>query len=145
MERRRNGKMGRFRVDLELANLSDINLAEAGVLDPAKVRRIRLSGVVDSGATRLVLPKSVVSRLGLPSAGKMAVRYADQRRAVRDKVGNVWLKLQGREGIFTALVEPKRKDALIGAIVMEDLDLVIDCTTQTLHPRDPRWIISEVE
>jgi predicted aspartyl protease len=145
MERRRNGKMGRFRVDLELANLSDINLAEAGVLDPAKVRRIRLPGVVDSGATRLVLPKSVVSRLGLPSAGKMAVRYADQRRAVRDKVGNVWLKLQGREGIFTALVEPKRKDALIGAIVMEDLDLVIDCTTQTLHPRDPRWIISEVE
>ena len=145
MERRRNGKMGRFRVDLELANLSDMHLAQAGILDPAKVRRIQIPGVVDTWATRLVLPKSAVTQLGLPSAGKMAVRYADQRRAMRNIVKEVWLKLLGREGIFTALVEPKRQDALIGAIVMEDLDLVVDCTTQKLHPRDPRWVISEVE
>jgi predicted aspartyl protease len=145
MERRRNGKMGRFRLDLELANYEDMVLARRSALDPAKVRPVRIPGVVDSGATRLVLPKSVVTQLGLPSAGKMAVRYADQRRTVRDTVGDVWLKLLGREGAFTAIVEPKRKDALIGAIVKEDLDLVIDCTTQKLHPRDPRWIISEVE
>jgi predicted aspartyl protease len=136
--------MGRFRVEVELANWSDIHLAEAGLLDPAKVRRVRIQGVVDSGATRLVLPKNVVTQLGLPSAGKVGVRNADQRRAVRTKVRDVWLKLLGREGAFTAMVEPRRKDALLGAIVMEDLDLVVDCTTQRLHPRDPRWVISEV-
>jgi predicted aspartyl protease len=135
--------MGRFRVEVELANWSDIRLAEAGLLNPAKVRRVRIQGVVDSGATRLVLPKNVVTQLGLPSAGKVGVRYADQRRAVRTKVRDVWLKLLGREGAFTAMVEPRRKDALLGAIVMEDLDLVVDCTTQKLHPRDPRWVISE--
>ncbi len=144
MERRKNGKMGRFKVDLELANYADVHLAQAGLLDPVKVRRVRIPGVVDSGATRLVLPKSVVAQLGLPSAGKVGVRYADQRTSIRNKVKDVWLKLLGREGTFTAMVEPKRKDALIGAIVMEDLDLVIDCTTQKLHPRDPRWVISEV-
>src|SRR5437588_9789540 len=107
MERRRNGVMGRFRVDLELANYEDMVLARRGALDPAKVRRVRIPGVVDSGATRLVLPKSAVTKLGLPSAGKMAVRYADQRRVVRDTVRDVWLKLLGREGAFTAIVEPK--------------------------------------
>ena len=38
-----------------------------------------------------------------------------------------------------------RTDALVGAIVLEELDFVVDCITQTLHPRDPDRIVSEVE
>jgi hypothetical protein len=53
--------------------------------------------------------------------------------------------LLGREGIFNAIVEPDRTDALVGAIVLEDLDLIVDCATQSVHPRDPDSIISEVE
>lgn len=36
-------------------------------------------------------------------------------------------------------------DVLIGAIVLEDLDLLVDCRTQALQPRDPRGIIVEIE
>jgi hypothetical protein len=50
----------------------------------------------------------------------------------------------GRDGVFTAVVEPKRRTALIGAIVLEDLDFLVDCTQQ-LVPRDPRFVVSEVE
>ena len=57
----------------------------------------------------------------------------------------VWLKLLGRDGIFKAIVEPDRKDVLVGAIVLEDLDFVVDCITQKLQPRDPDRIISEIE
>ena len=46
---------------------------------------------------------------------------------------------------FSAIIEPKRDTALIGAIVLEELDLVADCVTQTVHPRDPRGIVSEIE
>jgi hypothetical protein len=42
-------------------------------------------------------------------------------------------------------VEPNRTDVLIGAIVLEDLDLLVDCRTQTLRPRDPGGIIAEIE
>ena len=42
-------------------------------------------------------------------------------------------------------VEPDRDSALIGAIVLEELDLVVDCVTEMLCPRDPRHIISEIE
>jgi predicted aspartyl protease len=145
MERRGNGKMGRVTVELELANYVDMVLAKAGKMPPEQVRRLQARGVVDTGATRLVLPKSIVTQLGLPSAGKAGVRYADQRRATRTKVKDVWLKLQGREGTFNAIVEPDRTDVLVGAIVMEDLDFVVDCTTQTIHPRDPKLVISEIE
>lgn len=137
--------MGRFAVEIALANNRDVQLAESGAIPPESIRRARIQGVVDTGAARLVLPESVVKQLGLPAAGKAKVRYADQRTSTRQRVSNVLLELLGRESVFSAVVEPKRETALIGAIVLEELDLVVDCTTQQLHPRDPNWIVSEIE
>jgi transcriptional regulator len=54
--------VGRFAVDFEVANQADIVKARDGLLDQDKVRRTTISGVVDSGATRLVLPERVVKR-----------------------------------------------------------------------------------
>lgn len=125
-----NAKMGRFKVRLELANNDDMVLAKSGHLAQENVRRVTIDGVVDSGAVRLVLPQKVAADLGLSKLGTVGVRYADQRRAKRDKVGNVWLKCLDREEVFSAIVEPKRKDALIGAMVLEGLDLVVDCVSQ---------------
>lgn len=138
-------EMGRFSVEITIANQEDLLRAKMGDISPEQVRQVTLPGVVDTGATRLVLPASVVSQLNLNPAGKTRVRYADQRKATRQIVKYVWLRLMGREGVFSAVVEPNRTDALIGAIVLEELDLVADCITQTLHPRDPNWIISEIE
>jgi hypothetical protein len=43
------------------------------------------------------------------------------------------------------VVEPARNDALIGAIVLEDLDLLVDCGTQSLYPREPGSTLTEIE
>src|SRR5438128_267226 len=109
--------VGRFAIEFEVANNDDLAAARRGALDPAKVRRLTIRGVVDSGATRLVLPPAVVKQLGLPSAGKLKVRYADGRTSTRHAVKGVYVAILGRDGVFTALVEPKRTTALVGAIV----------------------------
>ncbi len=145
MNQRGNGQMGRFSVEFAIANYQDVLHAQDGTLAADQVRQVQLRGVVDYGAARLVLPERVVDQLGLPSAGVAKVRYTDQREADRRRVKDVWLQLQGREGVFTAVVEPARTDALIGAIVLEELDFIVDCTTQQLHPRDPHYIVSEIE
>ncbi len=137
--------MGRFSVEIELANNEDVVLARAGRIKPEQVRRVKLPGVVDSGATRLVLPKQVVEQLGLPLGEKVKVLYADKRSGLRHKVSNVWLKMLNRDGVFDALVEPKRDTALVGAIVLETLDYVVDCIAQKVAPRDPKYIVSEIE
>jgi predicted aspartyl protease len=137
--------VGRFAVRFDVANNEDVIDARRGLLEPAKVRRLTISGLVDCGATRLVLPATVAAKLGLPSKGKVRVRYADNRTATRDAVHGVHVELLGREGVFTAVVEPNRRRALIGAIVLEDLDFVVDCTLQRLVPRHPRYIVSEIE
>jgi hypothetical protein len=137
--------MGRFSVDVELASNRDIILAEAGRIRPDEVRRLTLRSVVDSGAARLVIPEFAAQQLGLPTTGQAGVRYADGRTAQRPMVGGVSLTWGGRSSVFNAIVEPDRDSALLGAIVLEDLDLIVDCIRQTLAPRDPKQIISEVE
>jgi predicted aspartyl protease len=137
--------MGRETLDLSLANYRDLVDLQAGRLAPDQVRRARVAGIIDTGAARLVLPETVATRLGAPKMKETIVRYADGRTATRAMVNEVHLSLLGREGIFNAIVEPDRTEALVGAIVLEDLDLIVDCATQSVHPRDPDHIVSEVE
>jgi clan AA aspartic protease (TIGR02281 family) len=138
--------MGRMTVDLEIANNDDLVESKRGHLDPAKVRRLTLKGMVDPGATRLVLPQKVAKELGLPvKKKKIKVRYADGRRGLRSEVEAVRLYLLGRDDVFSAVVEPRRDTALIGAIVLEDLDFLVDCTKLCLVPRDPDYVVSEIE
>jgi predicted aspartyl protease len=137
--------VGRFSVEFEVANNDDLALMYRGLLPPDQVRRETIQGVVDSGATKLVLPQAVVKRLGLRLGDKIQVRYADGRKVQREGAEGVYVQLLGRHGTFTAVVEPRRKTALVGAIVLEDLDLLVDCVAQRVVPRDPRGAIYEIE
>ncbi len=137
--------VGRFSVEFDVTNHEDSVQAKKGSLPQEQVRRARISGVVDTGASRLVLPASVVTALGLPEAGQVTVPFADGRRENKTIVGDVELEIQGRSSVFTAVVEPGRTDALIGAIVLEELDFVPDCTRQALLPRDPHGLIAEID
>ena len=77
----------------------------------------------------MVIPEHVATELGVREVDEIQVR----------------LELLGREATFRASVESNRDSALIGAIVLEELDLLVDCTTEKLRPRDPNHIISEIE
>jgi hypothetical protein len=129
--------VGRCSVDVDVANYADLIRAEDGRLPPERVRRETINAVVDCGAAKLVLPEAVVKRLGLPLGMPMNVQCVDGRRAKGKGPEGVYLQLLGRHGTFTAISEPKRDTALIGAIVLEDLDLLVDCTEQKIVPRDP--------
>jgi predicted aspartyl protease len=143
---RTNGEtMGRVKVEVDLVNYRDRVRAEEGDIPADRVRRAHAQGVVDTGATYLVLPQAMADQLGVPTTGKMKVRYADHRHGTRPVVEGVQVELLGRQGTFKAIVEPKRTEVLIGAIVLEDLDLLVDCTTQTLQPRDPKGMVTEIE
>jgi predicted aspartyl protease len=137
--------VGRFSVEFEIVNQEDRILAKHRVIKADQVRRRTISGVVDCGAALLVLPQGVVKDLGLPLGDKIKVRYADGRRAQRQEAQGAYIELLGRHGTFSAVVEPKGKDALIGAIVLEQLDLLVDSQRQRLIPRDPKGPLYEIE
>jgi predicted aspartyl protease len=137
--------MGRFSVEVELTNHEDLFRAKAGLIAPDQVRRARVRGIVDTGVTRLVIPESLVKQLGLETSGTAQVRYADGHTGNRAIAKDIHLTYGGRESVFSAVVEPDRQSILIGAIVLEELDFLADCTNQRLVPRDPDRIVSEAE
>jgi hypothetical protein len=141
----REKRVGRFSVELEVANYGDMVLAERGLLAANKVRRQMIAGVVDSGAAMLVLPEPVVKQLGLRLKRKARVRYADGRTRQRWGAEGVHVRLLGRDDTFSAVVEPQWKDALVGAIVLEALDLLVDSKKQRVLPRDASGPLYEIE
>ena len=108
-------------------------------------QQLTRGGAVDTGATRLVIPAAVAEQLGLPETGEVGIRYAYGRTGTRKVVENIRVALLGSEFTFRAIVEPDRDTALFGAIVLEELDFVVDCVSQRLYPRDPNRIIAEIE
>jgi predicted aspartyl protease len=137
--------MGKFNVEFQVFNEGDLEMVDRGLLPADQVRQQTITGVVDPGAAMLVLPQSVVKHLGLRIKGKTRVRYADHRTKDRWEVKGAHVELLGRSDTFSAVVEPKRTTALVGAIVLEALDLLVDCRLQRLVPRDPRGTIFEIE
>jgi hypothetical protein len=132
-------------IEVELANQTDISLAEAGAAASSAVRRIRIRGTASRRITRLVLPASIADQLGLEICGTTLVRYPDGRTAERPLAHHIRLTYSGRHGIHRAIIEPDRESALLGVMVLDDLDFLIDPIEQRLVPRDSRYIISEVE
>ena len=47
--------------------------------------------------------------------------------------------------IFFAVVEPNRNSALIGVVVLEARDFVVECVMEILCPRDVSHLILEFE
>lgn len=134
-----------FSVEVELSNDADLVSAGNGRILPSQFRRERCKAVVAPHITRLVIPESLAKRLGLIVEGSTRVRYRDGRTADRGIARRVGLRCAGRNGIYSAVVEPERDSAIIGLIVLQDLDLIIDCSNQQLVPRDPDRIIAEIE
>ncbi|WP_009632111.1 retroviral-like aspartic protease family protein [Synechocystis sp. PCC 7509] len=132
--------MGAVRVQVKLTNAVDEELVNRGLLNPTLLRVCEIQALVDTGATRTVLPSSIVQQLGLRIRGQEIAQYADGRQEVVGLTGPVVIELLGRETIEAAMVTGD--EVLIGQTVLETLDLLVDCKSQRLisnpaHPEQP--------
>jgi clan AA aspartic protease len=109
-------------------------------------RSVEVEAVVDSGATMVVLPKSLVKMLGLKKVEDVKVKYADGSVKEKEVYGVVRVELMGRVGNFDVLAEEEGAQPLIGQIVLERLDLIIEPSTRRLtpNPRSPEMPMIEV-
>jgi predicted aspartyl protease len=108
---------------------------------------IELTVKVDTGATMLVLPGWLQEQLQFPVIRRQLVRYANEETAEREVVYGVEVTVCGRTGVFEAVIEPAKRYGLLGAIVLEALDLIADPRSQRLYvnPRSPDLPMTEIE
>lgn len=127
--------MGEVKVELVFENAVDQELVRLGYLKPEQLRVAKVQGLVDSGAVMLVLPQDLVEALGLREAGKVIVTYADERKEERPLAGIVTVRIGNRSTSLNCVVGPPASEPLIGQVVLETLDLLVDCVQQKLVPR----------
>lgn len=140
-------EMGRVIAPITLQNYDDWRAAQQGQMSPEQVRTVEVDGLlVDTGATMLVIPKSISDRLGVPEMRRTTVRYADNRTAERQVVGPIRLTVCNRTEVFSAIVEEEVTEPLIGQVVLEVLDLVINPQARTLtpNPRSPEMPMVDI-
>ncbi len=110
-------------------NLRNPRVSELSPLD--------VEALVDAGALHLCIPEHVALQLKLPTLYEREVTVADGRRQLDPYVGPIEIKF-GNRGCFTgALVLGDQ--VLLGAVPMEDMDLVISPATRTVtaNPASP--------
>ena len=125
--------MGKVTTTIIITNQIDQTLAERGFIPTEQIRSITLHDVlVDTGATRLCLPKNIILNLGLPLQGEVDVKIATGVQKARVfKMLN--LSVEGREGTFNCIELPEGSDPLLGLIPLEDLGLEPDLQNQKLR------------
>jgi len=109
-------------------------------------KSVEVDAIIDTGATMLVLPQDVIEELGLRKIGERRVRYANNQIQIKSVYRGVILELKGRDGIFDVLGEVKGSEPLVGQIVLEALDLIVDPITKTVipNPRSPDMPMTEI-
>jgi len=88
-----------------------------------KVKPVEAVALADSGAVHLCIPESIRSRLQLDEQDRKEVTLADGSKRLVPYVGPLELRFKNRVGFVGALVMGNQ--VLLGAIPMEDMDLVI--------------------
>ena len=131
---------------ITLANRTDQFLLEAGYIKPEEVRQVTVEdAVVDTGATRLALPKPIIEQLGLTPVSSTPVRTTNGivNRTVYSEVRFTVLE---REGTLDVTELPADLPVLVGHVVLELLDLCVDIKKGLIYnpEHDGEWIIDEL-
>ena len=108
-------------------------------LDPVQV-----NALVDTGAVHLCIPDHVRIQLKLETIEEKEVTLADGRRKLVPYVGPIEIRFKNRIGFSGALVLGDQ--VLLGAIPMEDMDLVMLPKTRQVdvNPASPNVASSSV-
>ena len=98
---------------------------------------IEVQALADTGAMHLCIPEHVAIQLGLTEQEKREVTLADGSKRLIAYVGPIEVRFGNRRCFVGALV--MGDETLLGAIPMEDLDLVIRPLTHevTVNPASP--------
>jgi clan AA aspartic protease len=131
--------MGLVYAEIELVSGEDLVLHRKGYISEGKIKKERLTALVDSGAYMLAINENIMINLGLSKVDTQMIELADGSYQTKDVVGPIEIRFENRRANVDAIVLPGENEVLLGAIPMEDLDVSINPKEQKLivNPSSP--------
>jgi clan AA aspartic protease len=110
-----------------------------------ELESVKVSALADTAAVHLCIPPHVQIQLELEEIDKKEITLADVTRKVVPYVGPIEIRFKNRVGFAGALVLGDQ--TLLGAIPLEDMDLVVIPKTRSIdiNPASPNIASSIVK
>ena len=129
--------MGQMHIRVILTNHREEVMARLGQLTPEQVHRYETEALIDTGAVRSTIPSAIADRLGLFRLEHTDAKYADGRVEEVDMTEAVTVEILGRETEMNPMILGEQ--ILLGVLVLEGLDLMVDCNRNRLVPYQGTW------
>lgn len=138
--------MGLVYADIELISGDDLALHRRGYIEEEEIKRLKVSALVDSGAEMLAVNEQVKSQLNLFVLDTQRAELADGTKVELEIVGPVEIRFANRRASVDAIVLPGDVQVLLGAIPMEEMDVLVDPKRQQMivnpeHPDKPEKLL----
>jgi hypothetical protein len=133
--------MGLVYADVELINSGDVGLFRRNIIDNEDIKRINYKIVIEKNVHNLCINETIQKQLDLPFLEKRKVQFNNNEVVDFDVVGPVVLKFKNRQTVCYALVLQGDSEPLLGAIPLEDMDVLIHPARQELivNPDHPYY------
>lgn len=134
--------MGRVTEKLLVKNYVDVANASAGIIKPEQIRMLETDAIVDTGATYVCLSRKNIETLGLPFHNTINIKTANGKASRRTFEG-AKIELKGRSFVMEVMENDEDTPALIGYLLLEALDFVVDPKTQSVIPNpahEGKWV-----
>lgn len=131
--------MGLVYADIQIINGGDLELVRRNLMDKDEVKGMWINILVDTGSYMLCINENIQAQLQLPVVEKRNAVTADGRVLECDVVDNVQVRFKNRATTCRAMVLPGDNEPLLGAIPLEDMDVLIHPLRQELmvNPEHP--------
>ena len=117
--------MGLVYADIELINAIDLGLVRRYKIGEDEVKRMKVNMLVDTGSVYMCINETVQEQLQLDIIEKRKGQLADGRVVEYDVVGPIEVRFENRRCVVDAMVLPGDNELLLGAIPLEDMDVMV--------------------
>jgi len=124
--------MGMVYAEVELINGEDLSDARRFRIGEEEIKRMSVNILVDTGSYMLAINESIQEQLQVPFFEKRTMQLADNRIREYDVVSPIELRFKIRRVVCSAVVLPGDAEPLLGAIPLEEMDVLIHPTRQEL-------------
>ena len=125
--------MGEVKVKVKIINFGDIIKASDGIISDKDIREVEVDAVIDTGATYMCLPPGVIEELGLYYSHSVPVFTANGEVMRRIFLG-AHITIMERSVEMEVLESDRTTPPLVGFLILEALDFVVDTVGQKLIP-----------